>query len=179
MPLFYYICKRFPEGTRVSSEFYILKMIDKNALREFVEQQLEGTEYFLVDIEVSRTNEIKIEIDSKESVDIDFCIQLSHEIEKAFPREPEDYELEVGSAGLTSPFKVLAQYEKNLGNKVEVLTRDGRKLRGVLSEVTPESFSVETKVKVKHEGAKRPVEETRIEKFGYDDVKSVVYDLEF
>lgn len=154
-------------------------MIDKTALQDFIEKRLEGTDYFPVDITVSPSNEIKIEIDSKNSVDIDFCIELSREIEEAFPREPEDYELEVGSAGLTSPFKVLAQYEKNLGNKVEVLTADGRKLRGTLSEVSPESFSIETKIKVKPEGAKRPVEQSKTETFGYGDVKSVVYDLDF
>lgn len=154
-------------------------MIDKTALQDFIEKRLEGTDYFPVDITVSPSNEIKIEIDSKNSVDIDFCIELSREIEEAFPREPEDYELEVGSAGLTSPFKVLAQYEKNLGNKVEVLTADGRKLRGILTEVSPESFSIETKIKVKPEGAKRPVEQSKTETFGYGDVKSVVYDLDF
>lgn len=154
-------------------------MIDKKALEDFVEERLEGTEYFLVGVSVSASNEIKIEIDSMGSVDIDFCVSLTREIEAAFPREPEDYELEVGSAGLTSPFRVLKQYEKNLGNKVEVLTSDGRKLYGRLSEVTPESFTVETKVKVKPEGAKRPIEQTQTETFGYGDVKSVKYDFEF
>lgn len=152
-------------------------MIDKNALKEFVEQRLRDTGYFLVDLSVSPANEIKIEIDSLEGVDIDFCVELSREIEAAFPREPEDYELEVGSAGLTSPFKVKAQYEKNLGNNVEVLTSDGRKLRGVLTEVGDDSFTIETVVKVKPEGAKRPVEQTLPETFLYSGVKSVRYDF--
>ena len=159
--------------------FIYFTMIDKKSLQEFVENRLEGTDYFLVDVKVSKSNEIKIEIDSKQNVDIDFCVELSREIEEAFPRDNEDYELEVGSAGLTSPFKVLAQYEKNLGNKVEVLTADGRKLYGRLSQVTPESFTVETTVKVKPEGAKRPVEQLKEETFGYDQVKSVKYDFDF
>lgn len=154
-------------------------MIDKKALTDFIEERLQGTDYFLVSVSVSASNEIKVEIDSRRSVDIDFCIALSREIEEAFPREPEDYELEVGSAGLTSPFKVIAQYEKNLGNKVEVLTGDGRKLRGVLTEVTPDTFTVETVIKVKPEGGKRPVEQIRPETFAYADVKSVKYDFEF
>ena len=151
-------------------------MIDKQALKQFIEQRLEGTDYFLVDLSVNAANEIKIEIDSMEGVDIDFCVELSREIEEAFPREPEDYELEVGSAGLTSPFKVLKQFEKNIGNKVEVLTADGRKLRGTLTEASPESFTIETMVKVKPEGAKRPVEQPKPETFAYSQVKSVVYD---
>lgn len=157
----------------------LYNMIDKNALWAFLESRLEGTDYFPVDITVSGSNEIKIEIDSVKGVDIDFCVELSRQIEEAFPREPEDYELEVGSAGLTSPFKVLRQYEKNLGNKVEVLTTDGRKLHGTLAKVTPEGFELELKVKVKPEGAKRPVEETRTESFSFADVKSVRYEFDF
>lgn len=154
-------------------------MIDKKAIEEFVEQRLEGTDYFLVDVEVSAANEIKVTIDSLGSVDIDYCIELSREIEAAFPREPEDYELEVGSAGLTSPFKVFRQYEKNIGNDVEVLTADGRKLRGTLTRADKDSFTIETQVKEKPEGAKRPVIVTREETFAYPEVKSVVYDLKF
>ncbi len=154
-------------------------MIDKTALTDFIEHRLEGTDYFLVDINVSKDNEIKIEIDSFESVDIDFCIELSRAIEEAFPRDDEDYELEVGSAGLTSPFKVRAQYEKNVGNLVEVLTRDGRKLRGILTEVGDDSFTVETTRKVRPEGSKRPVEQKEPETFGYGDVKSVHYEFDF
>lgn len=154
-------------------------MTDKTALQEFIEKRLEGTGYFLVDLTVSKTNEIKIEIDSREGVDIDFCVELTRAIEEAFPREEEDYELEVGSAGLTSPFKVPAQYEKNIGNKVEVLTADGRKLRGVLAGADSEGFSIIITEKVKPEGAKRPVEQTREIAFGYGDAKSVRYELEF
>ena len=101
-------------------------MIDKKAIEQFVEKELDGTQYFLVGVNVTGANEIKIDIDSFESVDIDFCVSLTRSIEERFPREPEDYELEVGSAGLTSPFRVRKQYEKNLGNEVEVLARDGK-----------------------------------------------------
>lgn len=154
-------------------------MIDKQALQDFIGKRLEGTEYFPVDLTVSKNNEIKVEIDSMGSVDIDFCIELTRAIEEAFPRDDEDYELEVGSAGLTSPFKVLAQYEKNIGNKVEILTADGRKLHGVLTEVGEDSFTVDITVKVRPEGAKRPVEQVEPRTFAYSDVKSVKYEFEF
>lgn len=154
-------------------------MIDKQNLKDFIEGRLSGTEYFLVDLTVSGDNVVRVEIDSTDSVDIDRCVALSRAIEEAFPRDDEDYELEVGSAGLTSPFKVPAQYRKNLGNKVEVVTRDGRKLHGVLTAADDTSFAVETMVKVRREGVKKPVEEARSETFGYGDVKSVRYELEF
>lgn len=154
-------------------------MIDKQALQSFVEEQLEKTDAFLVDLTVSKNNEIKVEIDSMTGVDIDYCISLTRAIEEAFPRDDEDYDLEVGSAGLTAPFKVLGQYEKNLGNKVEVLTKQGKKLHGVLSAVGEENFTVDVAVKVRVEGQKRPVEKIEPLTFGYDEVKSVVYEIEF
>lgn len=154
-------------------------MIDKQALQQFVEHELEGTRYFLVSVSVSASNEIKIDIDSFDSVDIDFCMELSRRIEEEFPREPEDYELEVGSAGLTSPFRVKKQYEKNLGNEVEVLARDGKKYTGILAEANDNDFAIVATVKEKPEGAKRPVEVTKQLKFEYADVNSVKYVFKF
>lgn len=153
--------------------------MDIKAIRDFVERQLDGTEYFLVDLAVSKDNEIKVEIDSPEAVDIDHCVELTRAIEEAFPRDDEDYELEVGSAGLSAPFKVLGQYEKHIGDKVDIITRGGRKLTGTLTDVTPENFTVEVSVKMKPEGAKRPVMVAQSETFDYDDVKSVTYHFDF
>lgn len=154
-------------------------MIDKAALRSFVDDRLKDSDYFTVDVTVGADNEIKVEIDSLQSVDIDFCVALSRAIEEAFPRNEEDYELEVGSAGLTSPLRVPKQYEKNIGNKVEVLTRDGRKLHGTLTSACESGFSIDIKAKEKPEGAKRPVEVIHTLTFPYADVKSVTRELEF
>jgi len=154
-------------------------MIDKKALEQFIESDLADSPYFLVGVSVTAANEIKVDIDSFGSIDIDFCADLSRRIEEKFPREPEDYELEVGSAGLTSPFRVLRQYEKNIGNKVEVLARDGKKYTGILAEAGDSEFSIVATVKEKPEGAKRPVEVTKEFKFRYDAVNSVKYVFEF
>ena len=154
-------------------------MIDKTALTQFIEQQLEETDLYLVDIAVTPDNVITVEIDSDSPVDIDECIALSRKIEEAFDREEEDYELEVGSAGITSPFKVVRQYQKNIGNEVEVIARDGRKYTGVLREAGSDSFTIISEEKVKREGAKRPVVEEVTRTFPYSDVKSTSYLLQF
>lgn len=154
-------------------------MIDKELLAKTVEEAIEGTNLFVVDIAVKPGNNIIVELDSAEGVDIDSCVAVTRKIESVFDRDVEDYELEVGSAGLTSPFKVKGQYEKNIGNELEILTRDGRKLSGRLVEVGDSSFTVEVPTKVKPEGAKRPVVELRPETFGYDDCKTVRYKIDF
>lgn len=132
-------------------------MIDKTALEKVVNETIEGSDIFLVDIEISPDNRIVVEIDSMTSIGIDDCVKINNAIEANFDRNIEDYELEVGSAGLTAPFKIKAQYIKNVGNPVEVLTTDGRKLKGDLKEAKDDSFTITTTTKVKPEGAKRPV----------------------
>lgn len=154
-------------------------MIDKKKLTSVVEEAIAGTEIFLVDINVDRDNRIVVELDSIHGLDVDTCASITRKIEAEFDRDAEDYELEVGSAGLTAPFKVKAQYKKNLGNEVEVLTRDGRKFQGVLSAVGEDDFTVEVPTKVRHEGAKRPVVEQVPEVLAYDAVKSVKYLIKF
>ena len=131
-------------------------MIDKNIVRSIVEEEIKGTDIFIVDVRVSSSDNIVVEIDSPEALDIDTCVRINRAIEEKLDRDVEDYELEVGSAGLTSPFKVRGQYEKNVGNPVEVLTKDGRKLSGVLEEVTADGFVLGYERKVKVEGKKRP-----------------------
>ena len=85
-------------------------------------------------------DKILVEIDHKEGVWIEDCVELSRYIESKLNREDEDYELEVGSAGIGQPFKVLQQYINHIGKEVEVLAKDGRKHCGVLKDATSGSL---------------------------------------
>jgi ribosome maturation factor rimP len=154
-------------------------MIDRVNLINVVEKGLKDSDTFLVDVIINPGNQIIVEVDSKSGVTIDECVQLTHLIENNFDREEEDYELEVGSAGLTSPFKVKAQYDKNIGNEVEVLTSDGRKIKGVLKSATDNSFTVAVPKKVKKEGEKRPTLTEEDETFLFDEIKYTKYLIQF
>ena len=107
------------------------------------------------------------------------CVELSRFIESKLNREEEDYELEVGSAGIGQPFKVLQQYYNHIGLEVEVLTKGGRKLSGVLKDADEEKFVVTVQKKVKPEGAKRPQLVEEDETFTYDDIKYTKYLISF
>lgn len=146
-------------------------MIDRQALENFINSRLEGSDCFLVDLRIGADNDITVEIDSDTSVDIDRCVELTHEIEGEFDRDVEDYSLEVGSAGITAPFKVLRQWQKYVGHDIEVLTADGRKLRGLLRSADADGFILGVTEKVRREGSKRPVEEIRDLSFSYPEVK--------
>ena len=132
-------------------------MINKAAVQQAVEEWLEGKDYFLVDVEISADDRISVEIDHAEGVWIEDCADLSRYIESKISREEEDYELEVGSAGLGQPFRVKRQYEIHVGHDVETQTLDGHKYKGILASVDDDGFSIEVMEKVKEEGRKRPV----------------------
>ncbi len=154
-------------------------MIDKNVVENLVNQWLEGKEYFLVDIEISRDDRVVVEIDHADGVWIEDCVDLSRFIEDNLNRDEEDYELEVGSAGLGQPFKVKQQYINFVGKDVEVLDADGKKWKGLLKSVDGDNFVVSVKEKVKKEGAKRPVIEDVDHTFNMNNVKYTKYLISF
>ena len=154
-------------------------MIEKKTVSQIVEEWLEGKDYFLVEVTVSPDDKIVVEIDHAEGVWIEDCVELSRFIESKLNREEEDYELEVGSAGIGQPFKVLQQYYNHVGSDVEVLTKDGRKLTGVLKDADEEKFVVAVQKKVKVEGAKRPKLIEEEETFSYDEIKYTKYLISF
>jgi ribosome maturation factor RimP len=154
-------------------------MIDKRIVSGIVNEWLEDKEYFLVDVAVSSDDKIVVEIDHAEGVWIDDCVELSRFIESKLDREEEDYELEVGSAGIGQPFKVLQQYLIHIGQEVEVLTKQGQKMEGVMKDANEENFTVTIQKKVKPEGAKRPKLVDEDVTFTYEEIKYTKYLISF
>ena len=128
-------------------------MYAKKDIVALVEDKIAEKNIFLVDITVSSTNKISVIIDNEAGISIDDCVDLSRFIESRLDREREDFELEVSSAGIESPFKVEKQFLKNIGNKVEVLKENGEKISGVLKKYTNKSIEVEHIKKIKIKGS--------------------------
>ena len=154
-------------------------MMSKDTVRSIVEEWLDGKEYFLVDIEISPDDRIVVEIDHADGVWIEDCVALSRYIEDHLSRDEEDYELEVGSAGLGQPFKVPQQYHCFVGKDVEVLDADGKKYKGVLKSVDGGDFTVTVEEKQKVEGKKRPQLVSVDRTFQMDTVKYTKYLINF
>ena len=164
------------DGLLIRNEIF---MIDKNVVRNLVEEWLQDKEYFLVDVEISPDDRIVVEIDHADGVWIEDCVELSRYIEDRLDRDEEDYELEVGSAGLGQPFKVPQQYVNFIGKNVEVLDSDGKKVQGVLKSVDGNDFTVTVAEKVKQEGKKRPVLTDVDHTYQMDKVKYTKYLISF
>ena len=154
-------------------------MIDRQQVIELTNDWLSDKEYFLVDVVISKDDKITVKIYHAEGVLIEDFAELSLHIENGLNGEADDYELEVGSAGLGQPFKVLQQYRNHIGLEVEVLTKEGKKIKGILKEAAEKEFTVTISKKEKVEGAKRPqlVEEDIT--FSYDGIKYTKYIINF
>ena len=90
-------------------------MIEKSEIIRLIEEKLENTANYLVDV-IIKSDNIIVEIDNDKGVCINDCENLSRYLEERLDLSAKNFELEVGSAGITSPFKVLRQYQKNIGN---------------------------------------------------------------
>jgi len=88
-------------------------MITTEQIEKLVAEKLENKDVFLVDIRIRHGNRISVFLDSDTGVNIKTCAELSRYIEFNLDRESEDFELEVSSAGLDQPLKLLRQYVKN------------------------------------------------------------------
>lgn len=170
----------YVEGTTVPSFVRIMpNMISKDTVNQIVEDFLVDSNYYLVDIKIVLDNHISVEIDSFDGVRLEFCAELNRHIQSLLDREVEDYELDVSSAGLTEPFKVTKQYEKNIGNDVEVLTKTGQKYIGELLESNDNGFVLQIEKTEKPVGSKRKITVSEDLTFLYEDIKTTKYIIRF
>lgn len=154
-------------------------MIDKQMVIQLAEEKLASSGNYLVDVEIQPGNVIIVEIDNDEAVCIDDCVELSRFIEEHLDRNSEDFELEVGSAGIASPFKILRQYQKNIGKEVEVLLASGMKLTGILKSADENGIVLTVEKQVKPEGAKRKITVEEDLAYTYNEIKSTKYLIRF
>lgn len=145
-------------------------MITTDRVLQLIEEKVEGTEHFLVDLKVFDGNNIRIMMDGDEGFSIQDCIAFNRHMEQALDREVEDFSMEVTSPGLDQPFSHVRQYIKNVGRQVKITSGDGQKLEGLLEHADESGCRVKTRRKERIEGrkAKHWVEE--VFDFAYSDI---------
>lgn len=133
-------------------------MISKTKVLELIEERFAELDngLFLVDLSISKTNQINIEIDKHVGgVSVKDCMAVSRNVEHNLDREEADFELHVSSAGIDRPLRVLAQYIKNVGRTVEVIKNDGAQIEGILKAASETEIEIETSRIEKIEGKKK------------------------
>ena len=116
-------------------------------ITQAVEQAVAERGCFLVEVTVSKDNDIEVVIEKEEGVvDWEDCAAIDKVVHEAFDQDVEDYALTVSSAGLDRPFKVAKQYLKAIGTAVDVWMKGGKKVKGVLKAYTEEAVTVDETV---------------------------------
>ena len=149
-------------------------------VKDALQSEIVARGCFLVDVSVSKDNDIVVTIESENGkIELDDCVALSRFFETRFDREAEDYSLTVTSAGLDQPFKVLRQFEKAVGSKVEVQLKGGKKMVAQLEAADLESVTLKYSVKEAVEGRKKKELVEHVDRFTMDQVNSVRPFIEF
>lgn len=95
-------------------------------VRELVEEAIEGTNLFVVDVEVRGTRGsrvVEIYVDSDDELGVGQLADVSREVEFLLDMKdliPGRYKLNVSSPGLDKPLRLPRQYRKNVGRPLRV-----------------------------------------------------------
>lgn len=120
-------------------------MISKQKVIALAQERIDelGNGNYLVEVKISSKNAISVKMDNLHSgVSIKDCVSVSRNIEHNLDRESEDFELQVSSPGLDHPFKVIEQYQKNIGKKVNVTTLNSELFTGELFEINNDEIKL-------------------------------------
>jgi ribosome maturation factor RimP len=140
--------------------------------------------YFLVDLRIKPTNNVKVFLDGDSGITIEKCVQVNRKLYRKLEESglyPDgDFSLEVSSAGLDEPLKLLRQYKKNIGRLVEVQLQDGTLKEGQLTDVNEEGIVLEVSVG-KHSNGKIPSKKKEISShsFLFNNIKSTKIQIVF
>ena len=148
-------------------------MIDNTSILSLVDEGLEGTDKFPVEVKVKGSNIITVLIDGDTGVKIVDCIKLSKFIESSLDRDTEDFELRVSSFGADKPLVMKRQYKKNVGRELKVVLNDETNISGKLESTDEQHLFITTKGDKKKGG--KP-EEFKVD---FDDIKEAVVILSF
>lgn len=154
-------------------------MITTDQVQNLIKDKLIEKDCFLVEIEIASGNNINLEIDSINGFSIQDCVDFSRAVEHNLDREVEDFELHVSSPGLDKPFRVMQQYQKNVGRTVKVVLKEGNVVKGELKQVNEEDIEVEYSFKERIEGRKKKQTIVKIEKIKFDNIKETTLIISF
>lgn len=121
-------------------------------VRQFTEEVIAGTSYFLVDVEVrghKGTRVVEVYVDSTDDLGHDDLAVISKDV--GFLLDVEDvvdgsYKLEVSSPGIKRPLSMPQQYKKNVGRTLRVrysMNGDEEIIVGELIQASDQRFEIE------------------------------------
>ena len=154
--------------------------MNQTELQQLVEATLQELGAFAVEVSLSASNDIKVHADLNEGhITLAQIKTISRAIESALGEASEEYAIEVSSPGMFSPFKVDAQYRKNLGREVVVKHTDGLKSKGKLAAYDGTSITLERTERVPKPVGKGKMDQTIQTEIPLAELSRITLDFKF
>ena len=154
-------------------------MIDCQKIKALAEQQLVGTDVFVVSCKVSPSNEVELQLDSDSSVQLETCAAVNRAVNEAMADDEEDFSLTVASAGIGEELKCERQFRKLVGRPVEVLLLNGTKIRALRDAADAGGITLSYEEKQAIEGKKRKQLVKVVKRYAFSEVKYTKEYLDF
>ncbi len=113
-------------------------------LHEVLDQH---SDLFLIEFQMDAQAHIRIVLDGDNGVNLEQCMTVSRHIEHQLDREENDFSLEVGSAGATSPLIHPRQFVKHIGRVLQLLTNDDQHIKATLLKTDETGIELQWKVR--------------------------------
>ena len=158
--------------------FYTTMTFRDKILGLLEEALKEKISLFLVDLSISDAFKVIVTLDGDNGVNLQDCIDISRAIDNNLDREEQDYSLEVASAGVSTPLKLVRQYRKNIGRTLKVKTAT-ETIEAKLEQVSEENIvlSWEAREPKKIGKGKETVQKTLT--LPYFDIKEAIVTIIF
>lgn len=153
-----------------------------SVIKELLEEKFTDTPLFLVEVKTKTTNKLKIEIfidHENQPISINDCIEISRFVEEQLESKkivPEDYVLEVSSAGVGNPIKEKRQYNKHIGKTFIIKLLDGNSIEGTLIKVNPLNIELQEQLK---KSKKKTLTENLVHQINFVQIKEAKLKIEF
>ncbi|MCL9808135.1 ribosome assembly cofactor RimP [Flavobacterium luminosum] len=154
-------------------------MTFKERVKQLLEEGLEQyPSLFLIDLTITDSNKIIVTLDGDNGVQLQDCINISRAIEHNLDREEQDFALEVASAGVSAPLKLVRQFRKNIGRILKIQTKT-KLIEAELVEVSDDDITVEWSSREPKKIGKGKETVLHTEKIAYDDIVEAVVTIIF
>ena len=138
--------------------------------------------YFLVQVRIKPTNNIKVFLDGDNGITIDTCIKVNRRLyamveeQNIFP--DGDFSLEVSSPGVGEPLLMLRQYKKNIGRTL-IVTTNTEKIEAELIEANDVFIILSWKAREPKKVGKGKETVQKEQQIPYTEIKEAVVTVTF
>jgi len=155
-------------------------MTFKDKVSNLIAEELgNNSSLFLVDLSISESYKITVTLDGDNGITLQDCIDVSRAIENNLDREEQDFSLEVASAGVSSPLKLVRQYKKNIGRNLKVKTTTSETIEAKLEAADDDKITLTWTAREPKKIGKGKETVTHQREIPYSEIKEAIVTIIF